>query len=63
MCLAIPGKVLSIREREGVRMADVQFGGVRREVSSPSALDQLSRASASISRLALRLSDTAPRSP
>jgi hydrogenase expression/formation protein HypC len=31
MCLAIPGKVLEIHDRQGVRMAKVQFGGVTRE--------------------------------
>ena len=32
MCLAVPGKVLSIEEREGTRMAVVDFGGVVKEV-------------------------------
>ena len=31
MCLAIPGKVLSLYDRQGIRMAKVQFGGVTRE--------------------------------
>ena len=31
MCLAIPGRVESIRAAGGVRMADVRFGGIRRE--------------------------------
>ncbi len=31
MCLAIPGKVVEIREQEGLLMARVQFGGVTRE--------------------------------
>lgn len=31
MCLAIPGKVLETYDRQGVRMAKVQFGGVTRE--------------------------------
>jgi hydrogenase expression/formation protein HypC len=31
MCLAIPGKVLEIYDRQGVRMAKVLFGGVARE--------------------------------
>jgi hydrogenase expression/formation protein HypC len=30
MCLAIPGKVIDIQQRDGVRMARVQFGGVVR---------------------------------
>jgi hydrogenase expression/formation protein HypC len=32
MCLAIPGKVLSIAERDGTTMAEVDFGGVRKSV-------------------------------
>ncbi|MFJ2766771.1 HypC/HybG/HupF family hydrogenase formation chaperone [Streptomyces sp. NPDC087300] len=31
MCLGIPGRVLEIREDAGLRMATVDFGGVRRE--------------------------------
>jgi hydrogenase expression/formation protein HypC len=31
MCLAIPGKILETYDREGVRMAKVQFGGISRE--------------------------------
>jgi hydrogenase expression/formation protein HypC len=31
MCLAIPGKILSIYDRQGIRMAKVDFGGVARE--------------------------------
>jgi hydrogenase expression/formation protein HypC len=31
MCLAIPGKVLEIYDRKGIRMARVEFGGVSRE--------------------------------
>jgi hydrogenase expression/formation protein HypC len=33
MCLAVPGKVMSITEREGMRTARVEFGGILREVS------------------------------
>jgi len=33
MCLAIPGKVVSIEEEHGVRMGSVQFGGVTQSVS------------------------------
>lgn len=33
MCLAIPGKVVEKAERNGIRMARVQFGGIVREVS------------------------------
>ncbi|BDG01380.1 HypC/HybG/HupF family hydrogenase formation chaperone [Anaeromyxobacter oryzae] len=32
MCLAIPGEVVSVRRDEGVRMADVRFAGISREV-------------------------------
>ena len=31
MCLAIPGKVLSAFDQNGLRMARVQFGGIVRE--------------------------------
>ena len=31
MCLAIPGKVLHAEERDGSRVARVQFGGIVRE--------------------------------
>lgn len=30
MCLAIPGKVVEIFSRDGLRMAKVQFGGILR---------------------------------
>ena len=32
MCLAVPGRVLSIAEVDGTSMAHVDFGGVRKEV-------------------------------
>src|SRR3954451_1100686 len=32
MCLAVPGRVLSIAEVDGTVMAEVDFGGVRKEV-------------------------------
>ena len=32
MCLAIPGRVDSIYEANGMRMGQVDFGGVRKEV-------------------------------
>jgi hydrogenase expression/formation protein HypC len=32
MCLAVPGKVLEIREQDDTLMATVDFGGVRKEV-------------------------------
>jgi hydrogenase expression/formation protein HypC len=33
MCLAIPGKVLEEFDRNGMRMAKIQFGGIVREAS------------------------------
>lgn len=35
MCLAIPGKVISIEDENGIRLARVQFGGI----TQPVALD------------------------
>jgi hydrogenase expression/formation protein HypC len=32
MCLAVPGRVLNIAEVDGTLMADVDFGGVRKNV-------------------------------
>ena len=32
MCLAVPGRVLSIEERDLTPMAEVDFGGVRKDV-------------------------------
>ncbi|MGH8860538.1 MAG: HypC/HybG/HupF family hydrogenase formation chaperone [Jatrophihabitantaceae bacterium] len=32
MCLAVPGKVTEIWEKDGTRMATVDFGGVEKEV-------------------------------
>jgi hydrogenase expression/formation protein HypC len=32
MCLAVPGRVLSIAEADGTLMAEVDFGGVRKSV-------------------------------
>ena len=32
MCLAVPGRVLNIAEVDGTLMADVDFGGVRKDV-------------------------------
>ncbi|GGJ26803.1 HypC/HybG/HupF family hydrogenase formation chaperone [Streptomyces brasiliensis] len=32
MCLAVPGRVLEIEERDGTRVASVDFGGVVKEV-------------------------------
>lgn len=31
MCLAVPGKILEAEERDGNRIARVQFGGITRE--------------------------------
>jgi len=32
MCLAIPGEIVGLLERHGLRFARVQFGGITREV-------------------------------
>ncbi|WP_280233352.1 HypC/HybG/HupF family hydrogenase formation chaperone [Nocardia cyriacigeorgica] len=32
MCLAVPGKVLSLHERDGTAMSVVDFGGVHKDV-------------------------------
>jgi hydrogenase expression/formation protein HypC len=32
MCLAVPGRVVSVAERDGTRIAEVDFGGVRKQV-------------------------------
>jgi len=32
MCLAIPGRVVTLEERDGTQMAEVDFGGVRKDV-------------------------------
>lgn len=32
MCLAVPGKILEVEDREGNRIGKVQFGGVTRQV-------------------------------
>ena len=32
MCLAVPGRVLSVADVDGTTMAEVDFGGLRKEV-------------------------------
>lgn len=32
MCLAVPGEVIRVYDKEGIRYAEVRFGGVTREV-------------------------------
>ena len=32
MCLAVPGEVVELVDKEGLRFARVQFGGIAREV-------------------------------
>jgi hydrogenase expression/formation protein HypC len=32
MCLAVPGRIVSVAEVDGTSMADVDFGGVRKNV-------------------------------
>jgi hydrogenase expression/formation protein HypC len=31
MCLGVPGKVIGMYEKDGIRMGTVDFGGIRRE--------------------------------
>jgi hydrogenase expression/formation protein HypC len=31
MCLGVPGKILDVYQKEGLRMAKIDFGGVTRE--------------------------------
>ena len=33
MCLAIPGKVVSVAENNGLRLGRIQFGGIIRQAS------------------------------
>ena len=32
MCLAVPGEIVSVHDRDGLRFGRVQFGGITREV-------------------------------
>jgi len=32
MCLAVPGRILSVEDQDGTTMAQVDFGGLRKEV-------------------------------
>jgi hydrogenase expression/formation protein HypC len=32
MCLAVPGKIVHVREEQGTRMATVDFDGIRKEI-------------------------------
>ncbi len=32
MCLAVPGRILAIEEKQGTRIGKVQFGGITRQV-------------------------------
>jgi hydrogenase expression/formation protein HypC len=41
MCLAIPGRVIELRETQGLPMGIVDFGGVRREVCLAYITDQV----------------------
>ena len=41
MCLAIPGRVIELREAQGLPMGVVDFGGVRREVCLAYIADQV----------------------
>jgi hydrogenase expression/formation protein HypC len=41
MCLGIPGRVVDIREDQGLAMGTVDFGGVRREICLAYVSDQV----------------------
>ncbi len=32
MCLAVPGRIVATRDADGMRMAEVDFGGIRKDV-------------------------------
>lgn len=32
MCLAVPGKIIDVREERGTRMATIDFDGIRKEI-------------------------------
>ena len=42
MCLAIPGKIISVRDDAGLTMGEVDFGGVRRDVCLQYVADEVS---------------------
>jgi hydrogenase expression/formation protein HypC len=42
MCLAIPGRILSIRDDAGLTMGDIDFGGVHRDVCLQYVADEVS---------------------
>ncbi len=42
MCLGIPGKIVEIRDDEGLTMGVVDFGGVKREVCLAYVVDEVS---------------------
>ena len=41
MCLAIPGRIVELRDAQGLPMGLVDFGGVRREVCLAYVADQV----------------------
>jgi hydrogenase expression/formation protein HypC len=41
MCLAIPGRVLDLRDENGLAMGTVDFGGVRRVVCLAYVMDEV----------------------
>jgi hydrogenase expression/formation protein HypC len=41
MCLAIPGRIVELRDVQGLPMGVVDFGGVRREVCLAYVADQV----------------------
>lgn len=42
MCLAIPGRITSVRDDAGLTMGEVDFGGVRRDVCLQYVADEVS---------------------
>lgn len=41
MCLAIPGRIVELRDAQGLPMGVVDFGGVRREICLAYVADQV----------------------
>ncbi|MDP1889363.1 MAG: HypC/HybG/HupF family hydrogenase formation chaperone [Gemmatimonadaceae bacterium] len=41
MCLAIPGRITSVRDDDGLTMGEVDFGGVRRDVCLQYVADEV----------------------
>ena len=41
MCLAVPGRIESLEERDGTTMSVVNFGGVRKEIGRASCRERV----------------------